>query len=458
MAKNNKSHLIKPLLGASYPEVAYGKGIYLYDTDGNRYLDGASGAVTANIGHGVPEIIQAMKEQAEKVSFVYRSQFTNRPAEELAEKLSQMAPGDLDYVFFVNSGSEAMETALKIAIQFWQEKGKPEKNRVISRWTSYHGITLGALSMSGHVLRRNRFSSLLADYPVVSPPYCYQCPFYETYPTCGMKCANELETAIQRIGPDKVAAFVFEPIIGAAGGAIVPPEPYYARIKEICDKYGILLIADEVMTGFGRTGKGFAMEHWSVEPDIMALGKGLSGGYTPIGATMVSERIIRTIERGSKVIMSGHTLSGNPQSAAVALAVVDYMNLHQVSDNAADLEPFVEQELHQIASRYPLVGDVRGKGLLWGLEFVSNPDTKECFPIHTFVTERTIKKCFEKGLIVYPAVGGINGNSGDAIIVAPPLTINKEEVKLLLTTLEEAIAEISHDLDQEGLLQHRSIS
>ncbi|WP_261133683.1 aspartate aminotransferase family protein [Bacillus sp. Marseille-Q3570] len=456
MAK--ESHLIKPLLGASYPEVAYGKGIYLYDTEGNRYLDGASGAVTANIGHGVVEIIEAMKEQAEKISFVYRSQFTNRPAEELADKLSQMAPGNLDYTFFVNSGSEATETALKIAVQYWQEKGRKEKDRVISRWTSYHGITLGALSMSGHVMRRNRFASLLADYPVVSPPYCYQCPFYETFPTCGMKCANELEIAIQRIGPDKVAAFIFEPIIGAAGGAIVPPEPYFDRIKEICDHYEVLLIADEVMTGFGRTGKNFAMEHWGVVPDIMALGKGLSGGYTPIGATMASKQIIKTIESGSRVIMSGHTLSGNPQSAAVALAVLDYIERHQITEHVAELEPYVEKELLQLSHRYPVIGDVRGKGMMWGLEFISNPDTKECFPIHTFVTERVIKKCFEKGLIVYPAVGGINGTAGDAIIVAPPLTISKEELKFLLSTLEEAIAEISQELDQDGLLQHRSIS
>ncbi|MGP4079687.1 aspartate aminotransferase family protein [Pseudalkalibacillus sp. R45] len=456
MAK--ESHLIKPLLGASYPEVAYGKGIYLYDTEGNRYLDGASGAVTANIGHGVVEIIESMKEQAEKISFVYRSQFTNRPAEELADKLAQMAPGDLDYTFFVNSGSEATETALKIAVQYWQEKGRKEKDRVISRWTSYHGITLGALSMSGHVMRRNRFASLLADYPVVSPPYCFQCPFYDTFPTCGMKCANELETAIQRIGPDKVAAFIFEPIIGAAGGAIVPPEPYFDRVKEICDHYEVLLIADEVMTGFGRTGKNFGMEHWGVMPDIMALGKGLSGGYTPIGATMASKHIIKTIETGSRVIMSGHTLSGNPQSAAVALAVLDYIERHQITEHVAELEPYVEKELTQLALRYPLIGDVRGKGMMWGLEFISNPDTKECFPIHTFVTERVIKKCFEKGLIVYPAVGGINGTAGDAIIVAPPLTISKEELKFLLSTLEEAIAEISQELDQDGLLQHRSIS
>ncbi|WP_221564727.1 aspartate aminotransferase family protein [Alkalihalobacillus sp. TS-13] len=456
MAK--ESHLIKPLLGASYPEVAYGKGIYLYDTEGNRYLDGASGAVTANIGHGVVEIIEALKEQAEKISFVYRSQFTNRPAEELADKLAQMAPGDLEYTFFVNSGSEATETALKIAVQYWQEKGRKEKDRVISRWTSYHGITLGALSMSGHVMRRNRFASLLADYPVVSPPYCYQCPFYDTFPTCGMKCANELETAIQRIGPDKVAAFIFEPIIGAAGGSIVPPEPYFDRVKEICDQYEVLLIADEVMTGFGRTGKNFAMEHWGVEPDIMALGKGLSGGYTPIGATMVSKHIIKTIESGSRVIMSGHTLSGNPQSAAVALALLDYIERHQITEHVAELEPYMEKELLQLAHRYPVIGDVRGKGMMWGLEFISNPDTKECFPIHTFVTERVIKKCFEKGLIVYPAVGGINGTAGDAIIIAPPLTISKEEMKFLLSTLEEAIAEISQELDQDGLLQHRSIS
>lgn len=452
-----RSFLIKPLLDVEYPMVSHGKGIYLYDMDGKQYIDGSSGAVTASIGHGVPEIAAAMLEQASKVSFAYRSQFTSDAAEKLAQKLSDLAPGDLNWSFFVNSGSEATETAMKIAIQHWQEKGIKGKNRILSRWMSYHGITMGALSMSGHVLRRKRFVPLLEDFPSVSAPYCYRCPFNGTYPSCGLTCANELETAIRRVGAENIAAFIAEPIIGASGGAVTPPDGYYQQVKEICERYDILFIADEVMTGIGRTGKMFAMEHWGVVPDIVALGKGMSAGYTPMAATIVTDRVMEPILKGSKLVMAGHTYSANPQSAAVSLAVLDYIERHQLVNAAEENGNYLFKKLKGLAQTYSLIGEVRGKGLLLGLELVANDNVRTPFELKLGITARLIEKAFQKGLLVYPASGGIDGIAGDAIIISPPLVIKKEEIDRLVLILEEAIGELQQELQSEGLLENTQV-
>ncbi|MDR7072293.1 aspartate aminotransferase family protein [Fictibacillus barbaricus] len=446
-----KSHLIKPVLGNDYPVISHGKGIYLYDKDGKQYIDGSSGAITANIGHGVEEIAEAMWNQAKHVSFVYRSQFTNEAAERLAEKLAEYAPGDLNSVFFVNSGSEATETALKIAIQYFQEQGIHTKNKVLSRWTSYHGITLGALSMSGHPLRRQRFSSLLEDFPVAPAPYCYQCPLKDTYPGCGVRCADELETIIQAIGPEQIAAFIVEPVIGASGGAIVPPDEYYTKIRSICTKFNILMIADEVMTGMGRTGKMFAMEHWDVIPDIITLGKGMSAGYTPMAATIISDRVMKEIENGSKIIMGGHTFSANPQSAAACLAVIQFMERNSLIENTETIGEYLLNSLQRLQWKHSIIGDIRGKGLLCGVEFVKDPITREPFEISSKVTERLLSICFEKGLLVYPAVGGVTGFSGDSILVSPPLIITKEQVNDIIDILDHAVGELTSLLITEGL-------
>lgn len=448
-----RSFLIKPLLDFEYPMISHGKGIYLYDIDGKQYIDGSSGAVTASIGHGVSEIAAAMLDQASKVSFAYRSQFTSEAAEKLAQRLSELAPGDLHWSFFVNSGSEATETAMKIAIQHWQEKGIKGKNRILSRWMSYHGITMGALSMSGHVLRRKRFVPLLEDFPSVSAPYCYRCPFNSTYPGCGLQCANELETAIRRVGSENIAAFIAEPIIGASAGAVTPPEGYYQQVKEICERYNILFIADEVMTGIGRTGKMFAMEHWGVVPDIVALGKGMSAGYTPMAATIVTDRVMEPILKGSKSIMAGHTFSANPQSAAVSLAVLDYIEHHDLVKAAEENGEYLFEKLKQLAQKYSLIGDVRGKGLLLGMELVSNFRTYTPFDLKLGVTGRLLEKTFQKGLLIYPATGGIDGVAGDAIILSPPLVIKKDEIDRLVQILDEAIHELQQELQAEGLLE-----
>ncbi|MFC7370697.1 aspartate aminotransferase family protein [Fictibacillus iocasae] len=446
------THLIKPLVGQIYPMIDYGKGIYLYGMDGTRYIDGSSGAVTANIGHGVSEINDAMFRQAEKAAFVYRSHFTSEPAEKLAEKLAHSAPGDLNSVFFVNSGSEATETALKVAIQYYQEQGRREKIRILSRRTSYHGITLGSLSMSGHPLRRQRFEPLLEDFPAVAPPYCYQCPFKLSFPACGLKCADDLEEAILSIGSENIAAFIAEPVIGASGGAITPPDEYFPRIKEICERYDILFIADEVMTGMGRTGKMFAVNHWGIVPDMIATGKGMSAGYTPMAATIVSDRIMNVIENGTKVIMSGHTFSANPLSAAVCLAVMDYMDNNKLIENAEKQGRYLLSKLEMLKERFPIAGDVRGKGLLCGIELVKDNGTKEPFPLNDKVTETLITICFANGLIIYPAVAGVTGYSGDAVIIAPPLTITETQIDELFAILERSFEQLVQRLEQEGKL------
>ncbi|MEH7348170.1 aspartate aminotransferase family protein [Gottfriedia acidiceleris] len=432
-----RDYLIKPLLGQHYPMISHGKGVYLFDKDGNRYIDGSSGAITVGIGHGVEEIIDVMTEQAKQVSFVYRSQFTSEPAEKLAKKLSEITQGDLNWTFFVNSGTEATETAMKLAIQHYQEKGMKGKNKILSRWMSYHGITIGALSMSGHPLRRQRFVPILEEYPSVSPPYCYRCPFNLEHPSCDLACASELETAIDRIGPEHIAAFIAEPIIGAAGGAIVPSKGYYQRIKAICEKYDILLISDEVMTGLGRTGKMFAMEHWGVQPDIVTLGKGLTSGYTPMAATIASDRVIEPIMQGSKVVMSGHTFSANPLSAAVSLAVIEYVEKHNLVQAAEEKGNYLMNKLQGLKEKFSFIGDVRGKGLLIGIEFIQ--DIK---------SSSFIQKVMSKGLLLYPSVAGKNGKEDSAFMIAPPLTITYEELDELLQILTESLKELEMEQSQ----------
>ncbi|MCA1321103.1 aspartate aminotransferase family protein [Bacillus tianshenii] len=443
---DQQSYLIKPLLDKNYPIISHGMGVYLYDVNGKKYLDGSSGAVTASIGHHVQAVIDAMTVQAGKVSFVYRSQFSSEPAEKLAEKLMKLAPGDVNWSFFVNSGTESIETAMKVAIQFWQERGQPDKNQIISRWKSYHGITIGALSLSGHADRRSRFESLLEKSPIVEPPYCYRCPFNLQYPECGLSCAMDLERAILEIGAENIAAFVAEPIVGAAAGAVTPPDGYYQKVVEICKKYEILFIADEVMTGIGRTGTMFAMEHWGVTPDIICIGKGMSAGYTPIAATLVSNDIIETILNGSKIIMSGHTFSANPQSAAVALAVLKYIEKEDLVENARVMGIYLKQLLEGLQVKYPIIGEVRGKGLLLGMEIVADHTTKYPFSQEKAVTFKLIEKAQKNGLLIYPASAGTEGIGGDAIIIAPPLSVTKIEIEELISILDITLAEIAEEL------------
>ncbi|XXM74271.1 aspartate aminotransferase family protein [Lysinibacillus sphaericus] len=429
------SHLIKPLIGDHYPMIDYGKGIYLYDKSGREYVDACSGAVTANLGHGMEEIIQSIVEQGNKVAFVYRSQFSNQPAEDLAAFLHEKT--GYPWSFFVNSGSEAVETAIKIALQHWQEKGMPSKRRILSRWLSYHGITFGALSASGHPVRRERFDSVIGDWPAIEPPYCSNCPFGKTYPACGLACAEQLEIMISRIGAENIAAFMAEPIIGAAGGAITPPKDYYLRIKEICDRNNILFISDEVMSGCGRTGTFMALEQWGVEADIAAVGKGLSAGYSPIAATLISDRVMDPILYGTRVVMSGHTYSGNPLSSAAALAVLKLMDSEKIIDGVDSKSTYLTNLLSKLKNEFSFIGEIRGKGLLLGIEF--NPIAEEA---GGSFTSSVVSAGVENGILLYPAAAGIDGRKGSAIILAPPLNSSKRELEEIYKRLRSTLQTI----------------
>lgn len=445
-----RDYLIKPMLNQHYPVAVKGEGIYLYDRDGKKYIDGSSGAVTASIGHGIREIIDAMTEQAKKVSFTYRSQFTNEPAEELAYELSTLCPGNLNWSFFVGSGSEATETAMKIAIQHWQEQGKAEKNHIISRWMSYHGITLGALSMSGHIARRERFEPLLEKHPVLSPPYSYRSWLPKEEVKQVERYVQEFKTVIQRIGKERIAAFIAEPIVGASGAALVPPDGYFEAMKRVCEENDILMIADEVMTGFGRTGKMFAMEHWGVVPDIMVLGKGMSAGYSQIAAAVSADHVIAPILSGSGSVMAGHTYSGNPLSAAVSLAVIRYMKKHQLPERADLSGRYLMNALKDLQTNHFIIGDVRGKGLLIGIEFVADRLSKTPFPAHAQMTHLVVETAKQNGLLVYPASAGEDGVGGAAVMIAPPLSITQQEMDELIQLFEQTIMQVEQEVINRG--------
>ncbi len=439
------SALLKQQIDKHYPKVVRGKGVWLWDSEGRDYIDGSSGAMTANIGHGVTEIAQAMQEQASQIAFTFRTQFTNQPAEDLAARLAALAPGDLNHVFFVSSGSEASEYAMRVAIHTWKERGLPRKVRFLSRERSYHGMTMGALSMSGHDARRPDYSTLLHPFPAVAAAYEYRSSWADLPAEQKYKSADEWETAILEAGADNVAAVIVEPIVGAAGGALVAPEGYFKRLREICDQYNVLLIMDEVITGMGRTGKWFASEHEGIVPDMIITAKGLSAGYTPMGAVIIRDPLVESMRAGSGYAPFGHTFSGNPLGCAVCLAVMDYLDQHHVLANVVARGAQVEAGLRALSDRYQHMVDVRGRGLLWGFEFVLDRKTRTPPPAEMNATGLFADICQENGLIVYPA--GIKPYN-NAALVAPPLVINAEEVQDLLARLEKSLSAMAEHLSE----------
>jgi adenosylmethionine-8-amino-7-oxononanoate aminotransferase len=422
----------------SNPTVDHASGVFIYDTNGKEYLDASGGAMTVSIGHGVPEVLAAMNAQAAKVCFTYRTHFSNRPAEELATLLTSLAPGDLDHAFFVNSGSEATELAMRTAIQYWRERGQPNKSRILGRAISYHGMTMGALSMSGHSARRADYGNLLHAFAVAPPPY----PYRFEVPDDGSFGASAWEAILRKQGPGNVAAIIVEPVVGAAGGALTPPIGYLKALREICDRYDVLLISDEVITGMGRTGTWFACEQDDVVPDMIATGKGMTSGYTPMGGVLFRKRIVEAL--GEKVKLFGHTFSGNPLSAAVCLAVVRYMTEHAVLDNVAARSAQLEAGLRTLSARYPWMADVRGRGLLWGFEFVTDAENRTP-PHHSLQSNvRFTAHCLDAGLVTYTAgIAPLN----NAALLAPPLVITAQETEVLLERLEIGLRSFGAEMD-----------
>lgn len=423
-----------------------GNGIYIYDDRGKKYLDGSSGAMTVNLGHNNPEITQAIKEQLDLLTFSYRSQFTNQPLEELCKEIASLTPGDLMYVSLANSGSEATELAMKMAYSYWVAKNRPMKRRIISRWSSYHGSTMGSLSMSGNAARRKEYAPYLSDYPVLELPFCRLCPYEKEPSDCNLFCANYLQKMINRFGSENISAVICEPVTGASGAGITPPDGYFERIQEICRNNDILLILDEVITGFGRTGKYFAAEHWNLQPDIIVFGKGISSGYVPLSGIVVRQHIYEEMARSGVNFSTGHTFSGNPLAAANALAVLKYMKKNDIVKKVEYKGLILEKALKEMMERCRMVCDIRGKGLLWGVEFSKDKSGRNFFYPKDNITERVVKACFSSGLIVYPSSGFIDGKYGDSVLISPPLIIAEKEINLLTELLETSIRSVEKEV------------
>ena len=433
------SNVFPRSMKAGCPVAVAGDGCYIIDQTGKRYLDGSGGAAVSCLGHSHPAVIEAIKSQLDRLAFAHTGFFTSEPAEALASLLADHAPDGIEHVYFVSGGSEAVEAALKLARQYFVETGRPERHHVIARRQSYHGNTLGALAVGGNAWRRQIYDPMLVETSHIAPCYAYrEMRDGETEAEFARRVADELETAIQRLGPENVMAFVAEPVVGATLGAVPALDGYFTRIREICDRHGVLLILDEVMCGMGRTGHLFACEADGVRPDILTIAKGLGAGYQPIGAMMCSNVIYRAIEAGSGFFQHGHTYLSHPAACAGAHAVVATMLDEQLIGRVKDQGRKLMAELSNRFGAHPHVGDIRGRGLFLGMEFVAERDSKAPFAPEEARHKRFKAAAFEAGLLCYPMGGTIDGRRGDHVLIAPPFIISDDQIGELCDRLEAA--------------------
>lgn len=420
-------------LDREFPVAVSGEGCWIVDARGRRYLDAVGGAYVANLGHGVTAVADAVAAQMRKVAYVNGTAFTNVPAEELAEELRALNPPGLDFAYFLSSGSEAVEAALKLARQHWVESGKPGKHKIIARAPGYHGNTLLALSASARGRYREMFGPWLVPVTMIPAPYPYRLA-----PQDPAMTGAALEAAILREGAESVAAFIVEPVGGSSTGASVPAPGYFKTVREICDRHGVLLIADEVLSGAGRTGRWAAIEHFGVTPDIMTLGKGLSGGYVPLSAVVATEKVIAPIARGSGAFRHAQTFSHSPAICAAGLAAVRHIKENALVQRCARMGERMHAKLERLRS-LPAVGDVRGIGLLAGVEFVADKASKAPFPRSRRFAETFVEQAQEAGLLVWPNVGHADGESGDLAMLAPPFVVSEAELDELVARFETAL-------------------
>jgi adenosylmethionine-8-amino-7-oxononanoate aminotransferase len=431
-------------LRKKYPVAVRGDGCWIIDGGGRRYLDASGQAAVVSIGHGVQEIGRAMAEQSGRIAFAHTTQFHSEPAEKLAERVLSIAPRNFQNggrVYFTSGGSEATETAIKLARQYFLESKQPARYRVIARKQSYHGSTLGAMSVSGNVARRAPYDPMIPEWGHVAPCFCYHCPFDKTFPECNLTCADDLDQFLRANDSSSVAAFLFEPVVGATLGAAPAVDGYTVRIAEICRKHGILLIADEVMTGMGRTGRPFASEHWGLEPDIILTGKGIASGYAPLGAVIVAPHMVEAFEKGSAAFMHGFTYQAHPVATAAGNAVFDYLETHKLFARVTPAGEILRKTLNSLES-HPHVGQVRGLGLLQGVEFVKDKATREPFPKEAGIAEKIREAALKKDVLLYPGQGCVDGTCGDHVLLAPPFIIKPEECQLIADALQYALKKV----------------
>ncbi len=433
---------MNPSFKKVYPVIAYGKGICLYDEQGREYIDGSSGAVLASLGHGRADMAETLKQQAERVSFAYRWDCITNVLEQACRGVCEASDGHFNKVFFVCGGSEATEIAIKLARRYFLNVGREGKYKVISRWQSYHGSTMGVLSVTGFLARKRGYEPYLTDQGRVPPPYCYRCWYGRQRGACNFECAQALENEILCQGADTVAAFIMEPVSGMSLCGAHPDVGYYRKIREICDKYDVLLIDDEVMTGMGRTGSYYAYQQLGFKPDIVALGKALAGGYFPIGAVACTPAVYDAILAGSAEFLPGYSWAGNPLGSAVVVKTLEILKEQQLVPQVARKGAYLKDRLSQMAARHPTVGDVRGLGLMVGLEFVKVRATKQPFEPETRYSRQISAAALEHGMFLEASTGCDRGAYGDMVMVAPAFIVTEAEIDRIVAVLDAAITDV----------------
>ncbi|MFH1635705.1 MAG: aminotransferase class III-fold pyridoxal phosphate-dependent enzyme [Chloroflexota bacterium] len=437
--KHPQGNIFYRRMQQNHPLIVHGDGVYLYDAAGKRYLDGSGGAIVVNVGHGVKSIADAIARQAGQAAYIHGSMFTSEVLEKYAEALGDIVPLPNPKFYFLTSGSEAVEAAIKLARQIHLERGENKRYITISRWMSYHGITLGALAVTGKEKMRAAFKPMFKDMPHIQPPFCYRCPFGLQKDTCQIACADVLEDEILNHGAENVSAFLAEPISGNTLGAVVPPDGYWPRIREICDQYGVLLIADEIMTGMGRTGKWFAVEHWNLTPDIITIGKGAASGYFPLSIVATKGEYVALIARGSGNFNHGGTFSHHAVGGAAGLATLDYLKANQLVERAAESGKYIRKMFIKKLGNLSCVGDIRGTGMMWGVEFVQDKSSQQPFDPQFHFSQKVTDEAFERGLIIYPESRCIDGIAGDHFMFAPPFIITESQIEASLEIILDSI-------------------
>jgi adenosylmethionine-8-amino-7-oxononanoate aminotransferase len=434
------THILHRMANAVMPMAVSGKGIELFDQNGKSYIDASGGAAVSCLGHGHPDVLAALHKQLDTIAFAHTSFFTSEVAEKLADRLIEDAPQGIDHVYFVSGGSEAVEAAIKMARQYFVEKGENQRRHIIARRQSYHGNTLGALATGGNEWRRAQFRPLLFETHHIDPCYAYRLQESgESDVDYATRAAQALEDKILELGPDQVIAFVAETVVGATLGTAPPVADYFKRIRSICDRYGVLLILDEVMCGMGRTGTLHACEQDGISPDLMTIAKGLGGGYQPVGAVLLSGRIFDAFSNGSGFFQHGHTYTGHPMAAAAGLAVQEVIRRDGLLKNVVAMGGHLQRRLEERFANHHHVGDIRGRGLFRSVELVADRDTKAPFAPQPKLHVQVKREAMARGLMVYPMGGNIDGVNGDIVLLAPPFIVTEGQVDVIVERLGDAI-------------------
>lgn len=441
-----QSNILYPYFKKEYPVIEYGKGIYMYTEEGQEVIDASSGAVLVSLGHGQVEMGEVLKEQANKITFAYRWDCVTRVLEKASECVCEASEDVLSKVFFVCGGSEAVEIALKLARRYFINQGKEKKYKLISRHQSYHGSTMGALSVTNFPSRQSGYQDYLFDQGHIPPAYCYRCWYNKEGSSCNHECAHALEEEILKQGPDTVAAFIMEPVSGMSLCAAHGDEEYFRIIRNICDKYDVLLIFDEVMAGIGRCGKVYAYQNFGVKPDIIALGKAISGGYFPVGAVACTQTIYDVIDANTAEFPPGYSWAGNPLGASVVCKNFEILKREELVNQVAQKGDYLKNKLKEMADRHQIVGDVRGMGLMVGLEFVRDKDTKECFEPAQKVSTMFSKAISKQNMFLETSTGCDHGTKGDMAMVAPAYIVTYDQIDEIVRRISNAVSQVETKL------------